>query len=325
LWYNNLCASLKKMGLKPVSGIPCLFTNEKLIVFFYVDNIVVLVRPEDLEAHKEFERALKNRYEIHCLCKLSWFLGIRVVHNEKQGKVWLVQDSFINKVAANFKLQTKSGRYPATPLNKGYLSPSDDEPNAAHTKEFWSLTGSPAFISCIIRPDIAKAHSVLAQHLQNPSQKHLAAAKHVWEYLIDTQYYAICATALWTESALYITEGEAIEARVEPLFFGASDAAFADNLETCRSLHGSMFKLYGMPTDWKATVQRSVTKSTTEAELMALSIAGAEMEWWHRAFKSVKFELEFTPQLQCDNTATVGIVIKREDRLQTKLCHVDTH
>jgi hypothetical protein len=313
------------MGLKPVSGIPCLFTNEKLIVFFYVDNIVVLVRPEDLEAHKEFERALKNRYEIHCLCKLSWFLGIRVVHNEKQGKVWLVQDSFINKVAANFKLQTKSGRYPATPLNKGYLSPSDDEPNAAHTKEFWSLTGSPAFISCIIRPDIAKAHSVLAQHLQNPSQKHLAAAKHVWEYLIDTQYYAICATALWTESALYITEGEAIEARVEPLFFGASDAAFADNLETCRSLHGSMFKLYGMPTDWKATVQRSVTKSTTEAELMALSIAGAEMEWWHRAFKSVKFELEFTPQLQCDNTATVGIVIKREDRLQTKLCHVDTH
>jgi hypothetical protein len=86
-----------------------------------------------------------------------------------------------------------------------------------------------------------------------------------------------------------------------------------------------MFKLYGMPIDWKATVQRSVTKSTTEAELMALSVAGAEMEWWERAFKSIKFELKFTPQLWCDNTATVGIITKREDRLQTKLCHVDTH
>jgi hypothetical protein len=72
-------------------------------------------------------------------------------------------------------------------------------------------------------------------------------------------------------------------------------------------------------------VQRSVTKSTTEAELMALSVAGAEMEWWQRAFKSVKFKLKFTPQLLCDNTATVGIVTKREDRLQTKLRHVDTH
>jgi hypothetical protein len=37
-----------------------LFTNDKLIVFFYVDDIVVLVQLEDLEAHEEFERALKN-------------------------------------------------------------------------------------------------------------------------------------------------------------------------------------------------------------------------------------------------------------------------
>ena len=34
LWYNDLCMSLKKMGLEPVPGIPCLFANAKLIVFF---------------------------------------------------------------------------------------------------------------------------------------------------------------------------------------------------------------------------------------------------------------------------------------------------
>jgi hypothetical protein len=308
LWYNDLCTSLRKMGLKPVPGIPCLFTTENLIVFFSVDDIVVLVRLEDLAAHKEFERALKDRYEIRCLGKLSWFLGIRVVQDEEQEKISLLQDSFVDKVAARFKLQKKSGRYPATLLNEGYFGPSDEEPNAARTKEFQSLTGSLAFISCITRPDVAKAHSVLAQHLLNPSQKHLAAAKHVWEYLIGTQYYAICVTARRTESASYITEGEAIEAGVEPLFFGASDAAFADNLEMRRSSHGFMFMLYGMPIDWKATVQHSVTKPTTEAELMALSVVGAEMECWQRAFKSVKFKLEFTPQLLCDNTATFGIV-----------------
>jgi hypothetical protein len=31
LWYNDLCASLKKMGLKSVLGIPCLFTNKSLL------------------------------------------------------------------------------------------------------------------------------------------------------------------------------------------------------------------------------------------------------------------------------------------------------
>jgi hypothetical protein len=171
LLYNNLCASLKNMGLKPVQDIPCLFMNKKLIVFFYVDNVVVLVRPEDLKAHGEFKRALENWYEIPCLGKLSWFLSICVVHDEEQGKVWLLQDLFIDKVAASFKLREKSGQYPATPLNRGYFPLSEEELNAARTKEIQSLTGSLVFISCITRPDVAKAHSVLAQHLQYPRQK----------------------------------------------------------------------------------------------------------------------------------------------------------
>ena len=75
--------SLKKMGLEPVPGIPCLFANAKLIVFFYIDDIVVSVRPEDLAAYEEFERTLKERYEIRCLGKLSWFLGIRVIRDEE--------------------------------------------------------------------------------------------------------------------------------------------------------------------------------------------------------------------------------------------------
>jgi hypothetical protein len=43
-----------------VLGILCLFTNDKLIIFFYVDDIVILVRLEDLAAHEEFECALKD-------------------------------------------------------------------------------------------------------------------------------------------------------------------------------------------------------------------------------------------------------------------------
>jgi hypothetical protein len=68
------------------------------------------------------------------------------------------------------------------------------------------------------------------------------------------------------------------------LFYGALDAAFADDVETRQSSYGYLFKLYGMPVDWKATRQRSVTKSTTEAELIALSATGGEMEWWIRIF-----------------------------------------
>ena len=48
LWYNHLKETLKKLGLKPVEGVQCLFTNARLLVFFYVDDIVVLVHPSYL-------------------------------------------------------------------------------------------------------------------------------------------------------------------------------------------------------------------------------------------------------------------------------------
>ena len=43
LWYQELSSTLQKLGLKPVPGALCLYINNKLIVFFYVDDIVVLV------------------------------------------------------------------------------------------------------------------------------------------------------------------------------------------------------------------------------------------------------------------------------------------
>jgi hypothetical protein len=85
-----------------------------------------------------------------------------------------------------------------------------------------------------------------------------------------------------------------------------------------------MLKLYGMPIDWKTTGQRSVKKSTTEAELIALLATGGEMEWWIRICQHVKFDPEIQPIIYCDNEQTVGI-IEKDERLHTKLRHVNTH
>jgi hypothetical protein len=41
LWYNELRRQLVKLGLKPVEGFPCLYTSRWLILFVYVDDIVM--------------------------------------------------------------------------------------------------------------------------------------------------------------------------------------------------------------------------------------------------------------------------------------------
>ena len=48
LWYKELTSTLAKFGLKLVPGTNCLYTNGRLIIFFYVDNIAVLFTKKDL-------------------------------------------------------------------------------------------------------------------------------------------------------------------------------------------------------------------------------------------------------------------------------------
>ena len=78
LWLKEFAKILRELGLQEVPGEPCLFTNDWLIVFFYVDDIVVLCRTEHLSQLKDFEKRLAARYEIRNLGELSWFLGVRI-------------------------------------------------------------------------------------------------------------------------------------------------------------------------------------------------------------------------------------------------------
>jgi hypothetical protein len=111
----------------------------------------------------------------------------------------------------------------------------------------------------------------------------------------------------------------------DPLFFGSADALYADEPETRRSSQGYAFKFGGLMIDWKSLVPRTVTKSTTESELLSLSLAALQMEEWMRFFAGISLTLDCTPTIWCDNQQTVGIVTKQQDKLHTKVKHVDIH
>ena len=109
------------------------------------------------------------------------------------------------------------------------------------------------------------------------------------------------------------------------MFFGASDASYADDKDTRKSLQGFIFFLFGGPIDWRATLQRCVTKSTTESELIAASSAGTELIWWWRFFENLGFNPDCPHILYCDNKQTVRLVTTEAPKLKTQLKHVDIH
>jgi hypothetical protein len=74
LWYKHLKETLIQLGLRSVKDVPCLFVNERLMLFFYVDDVVVLVHPDHLDDHRQFEKRLEAMYDLRKLGELKWFL-----------------------------------------------------------------------------------------------------------------------------------------------------------------------------------------------------------------------------------------------------------
>ena len=62
LWHDEFVKTLKEFGLQPITGQLCLFTNGSIILFFYVDDIVLLGR--NLEDIQDLKKALMSRYEM---------------------------------------------------------------------------------------------------------------------------------------------------------------------------------------------------------------------------------------------------------------------
>jgi hypothetical protein len=131
-------------------------------------------------------------------------------------------------------------------------------------------------------------------------------------YLYDTQYLAIEYSA----ATLY---------GIQQVMEAASDASFADDPATRRSAQGHLIKLFNGPIAWQATRQKTVTTSTTEAELLALSQVGREVEFMARMLKAIRFDPEHKLTINCDNQQTVRLVTSEAPAISTKLRHVDIH
>ena len=309
LWYKELRSALEDLGLWPVPGVNCLYVNEWLILFFYVDDIVVMCTKTNMDKLREFETQLLKKFEMRALGELKWFLGIRILRNRSERKIWLCQDSYICKIAAKFGL-AGPGKGVKTPL------PSDGVPRAAasefdqqRTYAYQQRVGSLNFAAVISRPDIAYATSKLSQFLRNPTPGHIAAADRVIAYLYGTRNMAIEYSGRATSD----------------IFLCSGDAAFADDELDRRSSDGYLFQLYGGAIDWRAAKQNTVTTSSTEAELLALSRTAKEAIWWRRFFESVQFDTTETLKIRCDNRQTIRIMKKDLPKLETKLRHVDIH
>jgi len=312
LWQQELSDFLETQGLRQVKEESCLFTNDDgIFLLFYVDDILMVSRKDCETQALRIRNALLARYELKDLGELKWYLGIRIIRDRARGKLWMCQDSYLEKIVHRYHLEFR--KYPSTPMTIEPMPPNSQQATPQQILAYQGKTGSINYATVQTRPDAARAASHLAEFATNPSQQHQDAADQTILYLDGTRYLAIEYSASATGQEIAYTK---------PLEV-ASDASFGNCATTRRSSEGYLFKLFGGPIDWVSVKQKTVTTSTTEAELLALTHAATEALWWNRLFEDVGFRLDHDLVINCDNQQTIRLLTKDLPTLVTKLKHVD--
>ncbi len=64
LWLSHLVISLKNLGLTPIYDTFYIFTNRDLIIFFFIDDIVVLFHKSKEAKYLDFQAKLMSIYKL---------------------------------------------------------------------------------------------------------------------------------------------------------------------------------------------------------------------------------------------------------------------
>jgi hypothetical protein len=111
---------------------------------YYKDNIKLT---------KAITKGLYQVYKLRPLCDVKWFLGVRVVRDRATRKLWLVYNTYIEKIARRFDLL--NGKCPSTPLLGYKLEKNKGQAFKAQIKDYQRRVGLVLYTAIIIRPNVA--------------------------------------------------------------------------------------------------------------------------------------------------------------------------
>jgi hypothetical protein len=155
---------------------------------------------------------------------IKFFLDVRIIQTIES--IYLVQDTYIDKLVKNYKINTNS-KASLTSLPIEDIESFDEDVDSNRMHEYRKKIRSVCYSAVISRSDIAKAASKLAEHLINPESAHLVAVNHLIKYLYETKQLTIRFDV----------------SRNENVFEATADAAFA-NEEGRKSADEYTFKLF---------------------------------------------------------------------------------
>jgi hypothetical protein len=299
LWYEKLCAFLEREGYERSATDPCVFRKVEgqcvYVLLVYVDDILVCAKQEELERMKrafigEFKWITADVGDKHS------YLGMQLTISK--GCIEVNMQFYIEKILAAYG----DLREYATPGTKDIFM-VDEKAAVLPEKEqklFHTTVARLLYLSKRARPDILGTVGFLCTRVKVPTVEDVKKLERLLGYLKGTQ-------------------SEVMELRPRRVFrleayIEASFSAHPDG----KSHSGMVVLLAGVPVYFSSKKQKCVSKSPTEAELVALSDNVGAVELFQELACFLLNTNIPIPTIYQDSTSVISLVTQGGGMARTK-------
>ncbi|GJW05386.1 putative ribonuclease H-like domain-containing protein [Tanacetum coccineum] len=248
-WYDTLANYLLCNGFERGKINQTLFIKRHkghiLLVQIYVDEIIFGSTKKEL--CDEFEKLMKDKFQMSSMGELTFFLGLQVQQNKKG--IFISQDKYVHEILRKFNYSDVKSASTPTDLEKPLVQDGDAADVDEHL--YRSMIGSLMYLTAS-RPDIMFAVCACARFQVSPKTSHLLAVKRIFRYLKGKP-----SLGLWYS-------------KDSPLELVAyTDSDYAGATQDRKSTTGGCQFLGNRLISWQCKKQTVVATSTTEAEYVA--------------------------------------------------------
>ncbi|CAN6690391.1 unnamed protein product [Malus baccata var. baccata] len=230
---------------------------------------------------------LGTLFSMKDLGSLHYFLGVEVTYHGDQ--MHLNQA----KYAVDLLKRTKflDAKPISTPVSCGQkLSAYNGEPHD-DVETYRSVVGALQYLT-ITRPDLSYAVNQVL--------------KRILRYVKSTYNHGL----VYTPGTAHLT--------------AYSDADYAGNPDTRHSTGGFCIYLGSNLVSWSSKKQKTVSRSSSEAEYRQLAYTAAELSWFRSLFRDLHLLLD-RPTIWCDNVSSIALASNPVFHSRTKHLEVDYH
>jgi len=253
----------------------------------YVDDLLLICR--DTNAMELFLSALEDKFKEINVQRgaLQEYLGMVFDFGSVPSKVCVSMKLYIEALLHDYDVCTSV----ATPATSMLFLVRDDSPmlNTERTASFHSGVMRLMFLAKRARPDVLTATVFLSSRVLSPTEDDWNKFIRVLKYLHSTQDITL---------HLSLKDTLSIHAYI--------DASFAVHNDM-KSHTGSVITLGLGAIYIQSTKQKLMSKSSTEAELIALSDALGQVIWTRNFLESLGYIMEPATILQ-DNMSTIAMI-----------------